>query len=90
MNVILISNITPTPDNYRAASALSYHLLKYRPSDVEIEVYSFNSNGVENNRIRDIEDELHVKINVIPRSKMITWMFKLASCLSEKFFALSV
>jgi hypothetical protein len=77
MNIILISNITPTPDNYRAASALSYHLLKYRPSDVEIEVYSFNSNGVENNRIRDIEDKLHVKINVISRSKMITWMFKL-------------
>jgi hypothetical protein len=58
MRIILISSITPTPDNYRAASALSYHLIKYRPSDVDMEVYSFNSNGVESNRIKDVEDEL--------------------------------
>jgi glycosyltransferase involved in cell wall biosynthesis len=77
MKISLITNITPTPDNYRAASALSFHLIKYRPSDVEIEVYSFNSNGVESDRISDIEGDLHAKINVIPRSKMITWMFKL-------------
>ena len=86
MNYILITNITPTSDNCRAASALSYHLIKYRPSDVEIEIYSFNSNGVESNCIKDIEDDLHVKIHVIPRSKMITWMFKFHLVFLKNFF----
>ena len=54
MNIVLISNITPTPDNYKAASALSYHLIKYRPDDVEIEVYSFNSNSVNIDRVKKI------------------------------------
>jgi hypothetical protein len=31
MKVVYISNITPTPDNYKAGSAHPYHLLKYRP-----------------------------------------------------------
>lgn len=77
MKIVLISNITPTLDNYKAASALSYHLIKYRPDDVEIEVYSFNSNSVNIDRVKKIENELDTKIHLVSRSKMITWMFKM-------------
>jgi hypothetical protein len=77
MNYILITNITPTSDNCRAASALSYHLIKYRPLNVEIEVYSFNSNGVDVDQIKEIEQELNVKIHLVHRSRMITFMFKM-------------
>jgi glycosyltransferase involved in cell wall biosynthesis len=77
MKIILISNLTPTADNCRAASALSYHLIKYRPVDVEMEIYSFNSNRVELNRIKEIEQDLHVKIYEVPRSRLVSWMFRL-------------
>jgi hypothetical protein len=77
MNIVLITGVTPTVDNYRAASALSYHLIKYRPSDVDLDVYSFNSNSLCVERIKEIESDLKVNIHLVPRSKMITWMFKL-------------
>ena len=77
MKIVLISNIMPTPDNYRAASALSYHLAKYRPSDVELEIYSFNSNEVSVERICGIEKELNAKIHLMHRSKFIALLFKL-------------
>jgi hypothetical protein len=77
MKIVLITNVTPTPDNYRAASALSYHLIKYRPSDIDIDVFSFNSNGVSVERISGIEKELNAKIHLMHRSKIITWLFRL-------------
>lgn len=76
MNIILISNIVPTPNNYNAASALSYHLIKYRPEDIKIEVYSFNSNDVNISWLKKIECELDTKIHLVSRSRMIIWLFK--------------
>ena len=49
MKIILITYVTPTPDNFKAASALSFHLCKYRPENAELEIYSFNANNVSEN-----------------------------------------
>lgn len=47
MKITQITLSTPTPYNCGAASALPYHLAKYRPKDVELEIYSFDINHVK-------------------------------------------
>ncbi|MDY6207023.1 MAG: glycosyltransferase [Prevotella sp.] len=75
MRIVLITTVTPTPDNYRAASALPYHLLKYRSKKINVIVYSFNSNCVDDKRRKEIAEDLHIEIKVIPRAKIIEMMF---------------
>ena len=77
MKIILISNITPTPDNYKAASALSYHLIKYRPDDVEMEAYIFNENHVSQEQLAIISKDLNMNIHVQKEPLWFRWMFKL-------------
>lgn len=77
MRIVLISNLMPTPDNYKAASALSYHLLKFRPEDIDVICYSFNANSVPSNLISDISKDLKMEIRIVPKSKLIECFFKL-------------
>ena len=77
MNVVFISSIIPTEDNYKAASALSFHLLKYRPNDIEVTCYSFNTNKVPINMVARIEKELNMKIHFVKPSRLIRFLFKL-------------
>lgn len=77
MRIVLVSTVIPTPDNFRAASALSYHLLKYRPEGIEIVCYSFNSNGVPADMMQRIEEDLNMKIHLVKSSRLIYWLFKL-------------
>jgi hypothetical protein len=77
MKVVYITNITPTPDNYKAASALPYHILKYRPAGVEIEAYFFNRNGVSGEKIREIGKDLNMSIKMVESPVWLKWMFKL-------------
>jgi hypothetical protein len=75
MKIILISNVMPTPDNYRAGSAHPYHLIKYRPKDIDLEIYSFNYNHVDKESIQKISEDLNAKINLVPPTKWISMMF---------------
>lgn len=77
MKITLISLSTPTPFNCGAASALPYHLAKYRDKAVELEIYSFNINHIGKEMIEASENELNAKIHVIPLPKWYKWMFKL-------------
>ncbi len=65
MRVALISLHTPTATNCRGASALPYHLLAYRPKDVEVDVWSFNLNVCTATQIRVSESRLSVKIHLV-------------------------
>lgn len=47
-------------------SALPYHLMVHRPNDVEINIYSFNINHLPVDKIGEVENELRVKIHVMP------------------------
>ena len=76
MKIILISNVMPTPDNYRAGSAHPYHLIKYRPDDVEIEMYSFNANRVNQDNIERISKELRITVKLVPKTRWISLLFK--------------
>lgn len=77
MNVTLISLSTPTPFNCGAASALPYHLAKYRDTDVDLEIYSFNINHIGKEMIEASENALNAKIHVMPLPGWYMWMFKL-------------
>lgn len=71
-NIALISLHTPTVNNYRGASALPYHLMLFRPEDVDIEVWSFNINDCGAEQIKKTEDKLGIKIHIIPRPKWLS------------------
>lgn len=74
MKIALISNMTPAAENVRGTSALPFHLLVHRPKDVEVDVYSFDYNQLSPEKIKESEERLNVKINILPRPKKIDWV----------------
>lgn len=77
MKISLISLSTPTPFNCGAASALPYHLAKFRDEGVELEIYSFNINHISKDMIEASEKELNSKIRIMHLPAWYKWMFKL-------------
>lgn len=89
MRITLITFVTPASENIRGTSALPYHLIKGgspTPSlpkgegDSEVNnefvVYSFNNNGLSDEKIAEVEKELGVTIKIIPLPRWYQWMFK--------------
>ena len=89
MKKILITFVTPASENIRGTSALPYHLIKGgspTPSlpegegDSEVNnefvVYSFNNNGLSDEKIAEVEKELGATIKIIPLPRWYQWMFK--------------
>lgn len=74
MKIALISNMTPAAENVRGTSALPFHLLVHRPKDVEIDVYSLDYNQLPSEKIKESEERLNVKINILSRPKKIDWL----------------
>ena len=84
----MITTMTPTPENIRGTSALPYHLIKgglspalpRREGDSEINkefvVYTFNNNGVSDEKIAEVEKELKVKVKKVPLPKWFLLVFK--------------
>ena len=85
MKIILITYVTPTPDNFKAASALSFHLCKYRPENAELEIYSFNANNVSENVVQHIGKELNANIHIVPTNKYINYLFKTHTVFLKNF-----
>lgn len=83
--ITLISLSTPTPFNCGAASALPYHLAKYRGQDVELEIFSFNINNIEKKMTETVECELNARITVMPLPKWYKLMFMLHLLLLRVF-----
>lgn len=74
MRIALIALHVPTVTNCRGASALPFHLMKFRPQQVQMEVWSYNSNGCNTEQISSSEHELNIKIHLIPSDKKMKWM----------------
>ena len=77
MRITAITILTPYKENFRGTSALPYHLMVHRPDDVEIEIYSFDNNHLPANKIREVENELKVKIHVMPLPAWYRMVFAL-------------
>ena len=62
-NFTFVTLFTPTPENYNGPSALCYYLIAKRPSNIRIEIFSFNINQVPNDMISRIENILRARRN---------------------------
>ena len=82
MKVIYISNMAPASDNIGGTSALPYHLMVHRPEDVDVEVFTFNTNGLTAEKISAVEKELRLKINVLPMNRLAAWLLGLKGVMS--------
>lgn len=84
MKIILVTSITPYKENLRGTSGIQYHLLVERNKrnnidfneNIDVIIYSFNNNKLTDQQIKDVENELNVKIRIIPRPKWICWALK--------------
>ena len=77
MRITTISILTPYKENYHGTSALPYHLMAHRPKDVDIEIYSFNNNNLPAAKIKEVEEELRVKIHLVPLPRWYKLVFAL-------------
>lgn len=77
MKITAITILTPYKENFQGTSALPYHLLVHRPSDIDIEIYSFNNNNLPANKIREVESELSLKIHLVPLPRWFRLIFAL-------------
>lgn len=83
MKIILITFVTPAPENIRGTSALPYHLAKGRILNANVNandnfiIYSFNNNGLSDEKIAEVEKELKCTIKKVPLPGWYQWMFKL-------------
>ncbi len=75
MKICMITTMTPASENIRGTSALPYHLIKGSP-DHDFTIYTFNNNGLSDEKIQEVEKELGVTIKLIPQPKWYQWMFK--------------
>ena len=66
MKILVVTFFTPYKENYKGISALLYSLLKYRSSDVEVVLYSYNANQLPIEKIYEVEREIGIKIRFIP------------------------
>ncbi|WP_273176742.1 glycosyltransferase [Hoylesella pleuritidis] len=77
MRIVLITQVTPASENVRGTSALPYHLMVHRSAGVEIIIYSFNNNQLSAVKIKEVEEELSIKIKLLPRPAWHTWVLRL-------------
>ena len=77
MKVVLITMAMPTAENFRAGSAIIYHEAKYRPKDIELKIYTFNSNQVPKNDINRISEDINARVEIVSLPTWYVWMFKL-------------
>lgn len=65
MKLICITGFTPTPENKRGISALIYWLIKERPKDVNIKLYTYNFNDISLQEINEIANRLSIEMHTI-------------------------
>lgn len=71
MNIVFITQITPTEDNFNGPSALMYHLLLHRASDISVCIFTTNSNQVTDQEIDSIARKMNAKIEVFSTKKKL-------------------
>ena len=81
MKVVVVTEWTPTPENRGGISALHYSLIKYRPTDVEVKIFTYNLNHISKEEIDDLSKKLCAEIRILKYPK------KWSSFISKKWNA---
>lgn len=68
--------MTPYRENWRGTSALPYHVMAERDKNIDIEVFSFNFNSLPQERTKETEQELNIKIHILPIPKWILFILR--------------
>ena len=76
MKIIMISVMTPAPENIRGTSALPYYILLGRDKKIEVELYSYNLNALSSSQILKTSKELDLKINLLSIPKWYNLIIK--------------
>lgn len=82
MRIVLVSILTPASENIRGTSALPYHIRMGTILNGNVNgndnfiIYSFNNNGLSDEKIAEVEKELHTSIKKMPLPKWYQWVFK--------------
>ena len=76
MRIALITTMTPASENIRGTSALPYHLIKGGSPDQDFTIYTFNNNGLSDEKIHEVEQELRASIKKVPLPKWFTLVFR--------------
>ena len=69
MRIALITLSTPTATNQKAASALPFHIIKYRNKSIIIDIWTFNINKIEDDQIVRIEKDLDATVIIMKSPK---------------------
>ena len=75
MKICMITTMTPASENIRGTSALPYHLIKGSP-DHDFTIYTFNNNGLSDEKIQEVEKELGASIKKVPLPKWFALVFR--------------
>lgn len=65
MKVVVVTEWTPTPENRGGISALHYSIIKYRPLNVDVKVYTYNLNHISKEELKEISKKLNAEICVL-------------------------
>ncbi|MBR6962968.1 MAG: glycosyltransferase [Prevotella sp.] len=86
MKVVVVTAYTPTPENTRGISGLLYAILRYRPKDVSVKIFSYNRNKIEDGERALISAELNADIDVVKSPKWTNLFANIWMGRFEKFF----
>ena len=81
MKIIVVTALTPTPENRRGISALLYSLIQYRPKGIDLKVYTLNLNRIEQVERHEFSQQLSAEVETISTPKTIV------NCLNKKWVA---
>jgi len=77
VRILVLSFFMPYWENKGGISALIYSLLKYRPQDISLKLYSFNANGLTTGEIQNVETKLGLPVNVLGLPKWFLFLRRL-------------
>lgn len=69
MKVVVVTEWTPTPENRGGISALHFSLIKFRPYDVEVKIFTYNLNHISKEEIDDLSKMLRAEICILKYPK---------------------
>lgn len=65
MKILVTTYFTPYKENIRGISALLYYMLKARPQNIDIILFSYNANNLDVHQIETVEKELNIKVQLL-------------------------
>lgn len=82
MKICMITTMTPSSENIRGTSALPYHIRMGTILNANVNgndnftIYTFNNNGLSDEKIAEVEKELKCSIKKVPLPKWFTFVFR--------------